>query len=77
MSIEENTPKAKSKNKTYATLRTKASALAAQSSNTQLIRETVILAILLSYPALIEEFTYQIQKIEFEMKIEKLEQTFS
>jgi len=69
---------AKSKNKTYATLRTKASALAAQSSNTQLIRETVILAILLSYPALIEEFTYQIQKIELQnVKYKKLLETIS
>ena len=50
----------------FATLGTKASALALDSSNTRLIRETVILAILLTYPKLIEEFSYHIEKMEWQ-----------
>jgi len=52
-------------NNAFATLGTKASALAVDSSNTILIRETVILAILLSYPELIKEFSYNIEKTEW------------
>ena len=50
----------------FATLGTKTSALASDSSNTRLIRETVILAILLSYPELIEEFSYHIEKMDWQ-----------
>ncbi|MDG2096873.1 MAG: DNA primase [Paracoccaceae bacterium] len=50
----------------FATLGTKASALALDSSNTRLIRETVILAILISYPELIEEFSYHIEKMDWQ-----------
>ena len=50
----------------FATLGTKTSALASDSSNTRSIRETVILAILLSYPELIEEFSYHIEKMDWQ-----------